>query len=252
MSSLHGAIEPIRSTRKCQPPAARRIRPHWHLRSVVLAGLLVLSACGDDGSTGPTPTIPLSGAEDDSGAQEAFATVESAFAAFNSGDMDTWALWREGGQGSAADFDFDVATGSRLAVERCSYRGLAEWDMEVPLTGHGFDCAATRTDDILGAAGIELEMTYVWVIGAAPDSSQGGSNEDFEAANAFLRDFRDWLAASHPDVEAGIEFDGDTPTAASVPTVIEYVDEFVAQSDSYPLTEPVPEADYYGGPLTLW
>jgi hypothetical protein len=34
-----------------------------------------------------------------------------------------------------------------------------------------------------------------------------------------------------------------------VPAAAEDIDEFVAASDTYPLTEPVPPAGYYGGPL---
>jgi len=195
--------------------------------------------------------IPLIGADGDAVAQEAFAGVESAFAAFNSGDMDTWVLWRDESEATGADYAYELAAEARIDIEQCTYRGLAEWDFDGPLTGHGFDCAVTQTDLILEAAGIELEMTYNWVIGADPESSLGGSNEDFMFVDELMGEYRNWLATSHPDVEASIQYSSgeDYPTARSVPTALEYIDEFVAQSDVYPLTEPVPEADYYGGPL---
>ena len=44
----------------------------------------------------PTTTLPSTTVAGFSEA-EAREIVDSAFAAFNSGDMDTWALWREGG-----------------------------------------------------------------------------------------------------------------------------------------------------------
>ncbi|MGI9622431.1 MAG: hypothetical protein ACR2PK_06300, partial [Acidimicrobiales bacterium] len=132
------------------------------------------------------------------------------------------------------------------------YRGLDEWEMAGPLIGHGFNCAVTQTALILEPAGIESEMTYKWVIGSGPESSLGGSNQDYTLIEDFWRDYRNWLATAHPDVEADMQFDsGVVPTAESVPSAIEYVDEFVAQSDSYPLTAPVPEANYYGGPIEL-
>jgi len=78
-----------------------------------------------------------------------------------------------------------------------------------------------------------------------------GSNEDDQSGNRLMGDYREWLAATYPEVEESIEYEFDShyPTPGSVPTALEYIDEFVAQSDEYPLTEPVPAGDY-GGPLT--
>jgi hypothetical protein len=123
------------------------------------------------------------------------------------------------------------------------------------LTGHGVDCDVTLTDAFLEPAGIELEMTYNWVIGPNLETSQGGSNEDYGFLLDFMVSYQDWLAANHSDVEQSIEyapvpnFDGFIlPTPESIPTALEYIDEFVTQSDAYPVTEPVPPGDY-GGPL---
>lgn len=181
----------------------------------------------------------------------ALAIVESAFAAYNSGDMDTWILWREGGRGSGADAAYQLAAGSRLNVEQCTYRGYGVWQAGSPMTGHGFDCAVTGTDRILEAAGIELEMTYNWIIGESPGWSIGGSNEDYRFVKAFMAEYRAWLETTHPDVAATIQT-VDFPELLppeSVPTALEYIDDFVAQSDVYPLTEPVPEDPWSGGPL---
>ena len=182
---------------------------------------------------------------------EALATVESAFAAYNTGDMDTWILWREGGSGFASDVAYEVAAGSRLHAEECTYRGFGEWQVDGALTGHGFDCAVTQSDRILEAAGIELAMTYNWVIGEGPESSLGGSNEDFGFVEAFMGEFRAWMEANHAEVAAATQYESgsDRPAPGSVSTVLEYIDEFVAQSDAYPLTTPVPAGEY-GGPLS--
>ena len=239
--------------------------------ALVLAVIPIAAGCDDDSdaSANATPTttrqtsaapppvdvvpgtvIPLDGADGDLAGTEAFTIVESAFDAYNAGDMDTWAFWREGGLASGADFAFDLATDSRLDVERCDYRGLGDWDLNGSVTGHGFDCEGTLSNEFLRAAGLELEMTYNWVVAEDLQSSVAGSNEDFRLAEGMMQEYRDWLAANLPAVESSITYDSSgIPIAEDVPMAVEHIDEFVADSDVYPLPAPVPPADYYGGPL---
>lgn len=206
---------------------------------------------GDEVSGTP---IPLTGADVDPAGQDAFAIVESAFAAYNSGDMNTWGYWNDGEPDSADDYAYELASEGRLEVEQCTYRGFAEWrwgrgPASEPVEGYGFDCDAIYSDLFLRAAGIELEMTYSWVVAEDLQSAEGRSNDDVEVPRELLRDFRDWLASSHPDIESSITYDfPNIPTAESVPIAAEYIDEFVAESDVYPFTEPVPPGNY-GGPL---
>lgn len=176
---------------------------------------------------------------------EALAVVASAFAAFNSGDMETWFLWREGGQAEPGDGDYELAVQSRIDVQECVHRGYGEWIMDNLMTGHAFDCPATQTDLFLEAAGIVLQMNYEWVIGEDPESSLAGSNEDFVVAEVLMAGYRAWLADAYPEVEASIDYEPDSPypLPESVSTALQYIDEFVAQSDFYPLTEPVPPLD---------
>ena len=194
---------------------------------------------------GPTDdSAPDVGGPPTTGPSEAEArqNIDQAFAAFNAGDLQTWYEWRELGPVEVDDLEYAQAAAGRFDVGACTYRGASDWlnDFGV-VSGQGFECPVTYTDDLIGAAGIELEMTYTWIIGAGPISSVAGSNEDGEAWNRFFRQFRDWLAVAHPEVEAAMEFDGSEPLPASVATALAYVDEFVAQSDVYPLAEPVPE-----------
>ncbi len=201
-------------------------------------------------TSAPTTTVPsLSEAE-------AREIVDSAFAAFNAGDFDTWLLWRE--RGATPDpgsntVQYILAVETRIEVQDCTYRGFSEFRLDERTLGHGFDCATTMTDRLLEAAGIELQAIYNWVIGTDPESSQGGSNEDGDVEGEFYDAYHTWLVANHPDVAAsmyvvGGDDEGDI-LAASVPALLELVDEFVVQSDAYPLTEPVPPAWWYGGPL---
>ena len=65
-----------------------------------------------------------------------------------------------------------------------------------------------------------------------------------------MGEFIKWFEVTHPDAEATIQYVSETEvTAESLPILLQYVDEFVAQSDAYPLTEPVPEPPGFGGPL---
>ena len=233
-------------------------------RSVlILAGLvtftLTLGACASSNGTdttstvaGTTATTVAATTTTTSGEAAALDVVESAFTAYNSGDMATWFLWREGGSPwNPVDAEYLIAVESRYDVQECTYRGYAEWQMDDRMIGHGFDCAVTQTDLILEAAGIELEMIYNWVIGADPESSLAGSNEDWDFLDAFMNEYRVWLETNHPEVGADITYQHGTDFVLpeSVPTALEYIDEFVAQSDDYPLTAPVPASEW-GGPLS--
>ena len=245
--------------------------------AMMATGALTIAACGSSGEVDattsvadptttasaapttvaePTTTSILATTTTTLSESAALALVESLFAAYNSGDMETWFMWREGGNVEPGDGDYEIAVGSRLDVKQCVSRGYGEWHMDGPLIGYGFDCEVTQTDLLLGAAGIELEMTYNWVIGPeGPEASLGGSNEDFEFVSAYLAEYRAWLGANYPEVEASVQYgedggeDAPFPSPEGVPTVLEYLDEFVAHSDVYPLTEPVP-AGNYGGSLT--
>jgi len=203
----------------------------------------------------PTTAIPLVGADDDPAAQAAFAVVELAFAAHNAGDMEIWAFWRDRG-GSAVDYAYDVAAESRLEVTGCTYRGLGEWLMDEPVRGHGFDCETTLDDLFFRSAGVEFSGTYNWVVAEDLTWSWAGSSEDPEVMAQVMRDYRDWLEVAYPDVESGItwaprfpRFPAGFPLPDSIPAAVEYIDEFVADSDVYPLTSPVPPREEWDGEL---
>ena len=244
-------------------PSAPRSRRGWLVAAAAAVVVLVVGfgswavfggPTDDEPVIAPGPVeeaIPLIGADGDTAAQEAFASVQAAFAAHNSGDLDTWYQWREGDpEGTEHEFEYELAVGGMLTVEQCTYRGFQEWRIAgTRLTGHGFDCAAAYTDRLFEPAGIRLEMTYNWVIGEDPWSSLGTSNEFGGIPDRFASQFRDWLAATHPEVAATIEYADEDLAPGSVPTALEYIDEFVAQSVAYPLTVSVPEHPDFGGPL---
>ena len=231
---------------------------------LISVGLLTTtSACTDsepeDDSAAPVgtdapveSTIALEGT-DDPVALDAFAVVEDAVAAFNSGDMATWASLRDGSDSTADDYSYDAAADARLTVDRCTYRGVGDWlfDGAVPdgMPGHGFECVGSQTDSFLGLAGVEMEINYNWIVAEDLGSSLGGSNEDFRYLEDLVDDFRSWLQTNDPEAAASIEFNAGRPTAESLPVAIEHFPKYVEATDGLPLEEPLPSATIYGGAL---
>ena len=93
----------------------------------------------------------------------------------------------------------------------------------------------TTTNEFHGAAGIEPEVT--WMITFNEESEVIDLQEFAIEANKiaeFNEAFASWLLATYP----GLAEPGYAPTAdpASAEIALQYVDEFVAQSDVYPLS----------------
>ena len=248
------------------------VRSHWQkgrFIGAVFACALALGACA--GSTtettiveeDPTTTQPAQtaqGSEPDTttttattmaesttttiAESAAFDAVQAAFAAFNAGDENTWVEWREP-QEDAAAFDYMIAAGSQIEVGECTSRGYGEWLMDDLMTGYAIDCSVTQTDQLLKPAGIVLEMVYEWVIGTGPETSQGGSNENWLFVLGYFAEFEAWLEQNHPDIAEGMEYESDTgyPTAENVTVALDYIEEFIAQSDKYPVADPIPPLD---------
>jgi hypothetical protein len=105
-----------------------------------------------------------------------------------------------------------------------------------------FVCTVEQTSDWHDAAGLSgaTVMTFtlnsdqqlIWI-------SNGGFAENEFAFNAH---FHQWLAETHPDVYEQVNpqtpssFPGYMRLPSSMTLALEYVDEFVAQSDDYPVS----------------
>lgn len=237
---------------KTKPGIARtkqRSSMRWlAVAAVVLVGIALWSQLRDEPTSSQVAAISLNGASDDAAAVEAFAAVETAYAAYNSGD-DAWVDIRSRGglessqaveararETNVRIFEAEQAADGNIAVAQCEWHGSGEWpdvvDRGVPAAvGHLFTCEATRTDLLHEAAGMQLAESYQWVV------ADGGvvavsSSEDILWWTGFVGDFRRWLQETHPDADVTFlrSTDGAIffPEAASVPTALEYVDEFVA------------------------
>lgn len=194
-------------------------------------------------TTSPTsPSIELRGAEGNPEAVEAFDTVTAAFEAFNAGDGPTDGDENERGYVAAAH-----AAGARYDVSHCDYDGLIEREPglsrlgTVPaVAGHQFTCVATMTDAFTTAAGIDFEEESTWLVADGIVIDAVSSYDSRTVLRTFMRNFGSWLEATYPEVGFPITANRlhfyHYPVAADVPLALEYVDEFVAADDRWPIS----------------
>jgi hypothetical protein len=202
--------------------------------------------------------IPLEGAENHPGAAEAFIAVEDAYTMFNAGDQ-AWIDIRMRGsnygatvEDRAANKEVDkafwravLAADTHDKVSGCISNGSGDWqavvDTGVPTpTGFYFTCATAQTNSLLDVAGVASTFTYHFVVddsGVVAMNKSGESDQDVEA---FIDAFGEWLIETYPQTtpellaavdQTGFGFaEPETQTLA-----IQYAEEFVAQSDRYPI-----------------
>jgi hypothetical protein len=228
---------------------------------VVVAVLLLAAGCGsDDGgdeasqdeavtaataastaTATPTP-IPQEVAE------AAVVVVVSALDAKNSLDLDEWLAAFKGGR----------RTGTPLHAEEILMNANQHWEVVEPCQVTGEDafgdtvveCVISNTDDFWGAGGIfdtrafEFSVDADGLITRQVGLTAGTSGFSSDRRNAFNHAFSQWLTDTYPDVVAETGFvrssNGpgfDARNSAHMLIAVEYVDEFVAQSDLYPLEQ---------------
>lgn len=204
-------------------------------------------------------SIPLEAAAGNPEATEAFKAVEAAYHAFNTGDP-AWVEVRLRGSFFESQEEGDAILSEQLAtwlegqvwnphieVSGCASQGHGEWPnlvdegVSTP-NGYYFICETSTTDSLYDVAEVRMAETFHWVVDngvvLAVVSEDDGSETD-----AFLNAFEVWLRQNHPEVAAVIvdRMEGaPTPSGIDpegVSTVLEYAEEFVAESDIYP-TEP--------------
>jgi hypothetical protein len=128
---------------------------------LVVVPLLVLSGCGS--SEGDDPEAA------------ALSTVEAAYEAFNSGDVDTWVEIRDRGSFYATEEDRaevaeymaeqvtpEMEGGARYEGIQCESMGDGEWPVadEGLVEGYYFTCDTTYVD----SAGDEYPEAFEWVV----------------------------------------------------------------------------------------
>lgn len=225
--------------------------PKWWRQQLVVTVVMgvIVAGCGsssDDDVTGiavPAATEAPIAPEDG-----AIAVVMSAIDAKNSFDLNGWLMAYEGGSRMEVP----------LFAEQILMNANQHWAVAEPcrVTGETasgdtvVECLITNTDDFWGVGEIYEPRDQQFAV-----NSEGLLTTDtavmemvsFASAkrDAFNRGFHQWLSESHPDVYADmdpgyISSNGpgfDTQNAEDMLIAVDYVEEFVAQSEIYP-TEP--------------
>ncbi len=191
---------------------------------ILISVALVVSACGGD---------------DGDSADAEIAAVLSALEAKNSFDLDGWLAAFEGGQRG----------GVPIFAEEILMNAEERWEVVEPCQVTG---ETTSGDTVVECLIQEITTSY-WGVGGISDTkvlrftvhADGliSSSDHFGSArkNSFNIAFHQWLSDTYPDVYYGKPIPSsngpgfDTQNPDHMLIAVEYVEEFVAQSDKYPL-----------------
>lgn len=180
------------------------------------------------------------------------ATVLEYYDATNRGDIPallallTGSAAEDSGDGTFEQV-FAVANRQATVIEPCR---VADADVDGQTL---IECTTSYYDDWFGAAGINTDAVVEQftvtddakisaISNAGPDVASSDRNDD---DFAYMRAFWDWLGPTHFDVYDEIRgFDGESfpgfgrdgrDMAEDMAVALQYVDEFLAQSDVYPI-----------------
>jgi hypothetical protein len=232
---------------------------------VALAGFaafaLVAAACSDSADTATTTAAPETTTA--SSTTEAATTtadaasklsddavvevVVAAIDAKNRFDLDAWLVAFEGGKHQ----------GTPLFAEEILMNANQQWELVEPcqVTRENADgdtvveCLISNIDDFWGTGGIfdtrafEFSVNPDGLITSLEGLTPNENGFSSDRRNAFNQSYHLWLSDTHPDVFAemglrsassnGPGFDAKDSTHMLV--AVDYVEDFVAQSDTYPL-----------------
>lgn len=216
--------------------------------------LVVVAACASSQNTATTPpttmpvattaaatrtTLPVTTTVVD--AEQAVGAVLAAIDSYNRGDIDRWvaAFDPESSEAPEADtsgyFDeiFMNANHQNEVVEPCQ---LIASDPAV------VECKLSMFDDFHGPAGISGTAPAQFRLNDQLKLIEWTDNQDCcDRQRAYTRAFNNWLRDSHPDIYEQIRpgdlesLPGFRTDPADMAIAIQYVAEFIAQSDTYPL-----------------
>lgn len=237
----------VSETKETREQIPRRSNMPWLVAAIVVLVLAVGVAVLNQTKTSPVagvPEIPLEGADDHPGAAEAFTAVEAAYAMLNTGDP-AFAEIRVEEVEIAGYQTYLARVEPRIDVSGCQARGSGEWSGEWsgvsdigPVAGHLFICEGMETNVLAAIAGLAAPSTLHWVVddGAVVAVSEVGVGA-FVGGDAFNDAFEDWLGTAHPEASglARMFTDGDLVDEEAKADLLAYAEEFVAQSDVYPL-----------------
>ena len=125
---------------------------------------------------------------------------------------------------------------NRTVVEECSSSGPA------PGGGQLVTCQTTDINDFHGPAGIELPVLRTLTVAGDGTILADHAEVNFDEGSRYATQFWIWLRNSYPDVYAEIEpwdlqsMPGWRTDPADALVALDYVGEFIAQSEEYPIS----------------
>ena len=231
-----GDVMAIDQQTKPTHPARRRSRGLLLAAAAFAIVLLVGLGIAFLGGFGGDEPVPVTDPPDPEAAE--VVVVTDAIAAWNAGNLQEW----------SAHFDPDSNEIAReiwneiLIIANHTYELTGPCELGTANVAV-VTCPMVLTNDFLGPAGIVTSADMEFVLTdevLIDDISQRGNPSELEEYR-YLDAFYTWLEETHPAVYAQIEPEnvGDWPGAGNDPAhmaiALEYVDEFIAQSDDYPL-----------------
>lgn len=229
-----------------------RLRQWPHQRLALTAVMIAVAAgCSPsqndevEGTPAQTATVTTAGTAP-SPTDDAIAVVASALDAKNSLDLDRWLMAHEGGSRKGVPlFAEEILMNANQqweVIEACRVTGQNDAGATV------VRCLIINTDDFWGVGEIYEPRELQFPVNSHGEitTDDGVTNANtFRSSrrNSFNYDFHLWLSVTHPDVydemdtgsisRSGPGFATQNPDHMLI--AVDYVQEFVAQSDDYPL-----------------
>lgn len=228
-------------------PNVRRSTRPWRLAAAAAAAVIVLVAATLavlNGTNGEPDAAAPAGSDE-------MGVVLSAYDALNAGDIEGWlghfsddavmfsaenTRLDETRETTRKIYEVQAAANYRAdVVEACRLVGPSL------AGGRQVECTIRESDDFHGPAGLSLTRRELFTV-----NDDGKISEVSAQVIAFTQPgyfvynqaFYDWLRDAHPEVHAEIRPEITThlpQTPEHVRAALEYLDEFIAQSDLYPV-----------------
>lgn len=240
----------------------------YRLVPIVAAATLLIASCSSsDGAedvvdtesdpattqaTGPTTSTGAPGSGSDAAlfAQQV-ATIEAMVEARNSGDYEVWRSYFPAER--PVIWANTIEDDSELDWQRSYMAANETWTITAPCQsrGSGVSCPMTLVHDFFAPAGLFFRTTVDFEFNGDGEISYLGTGS-WEIAGdwgEYTEAFDTWLLEAHPEVHARmgprVEGENGLPSADDMPEALEYVNEFIGQSDIYPLGAVRVANDYF-------
>lgn len=171
------------------------------------------------------------------------AVIEAMVAARNSGDYQAWRAFFP--EERPYIFGGNIENEAELEWQQSHMAAGDVWTITSECTetfSLAIHCPMTLVNGFYGPAGIFFTVPDMIFRFNADDGLESITTNSWDIAGdpeEYANAFDAWLADAHPDVHASfgprVEGEGALPNPDDMPVALEYVDEFIAQSDVYPV-----------------